>query len=88
MEEAEIAYSSGALESIPGFLGVIHVVHLFLVFIAVCVVSVLFLSCPCCSPEYVGHCRFPFALNIPLVFLYFSYEPTDRHMDALPYPPH
>ena len=34
--------------------------------------SVLFLSCPCCSPEFVSNCWFPFASNIPLVFLYFS----------------
>ena len=56
----------------PRFFGGVHVVHLFLVF---GVVSVLFLSCPCCSPEFVSYCWFPFALNIPLVFLYFSYSP-------------
>ena len=52
------------------FFGGILVVHLYLVFGVVCV---LFLSCPCCSPEFVSYCWFPFALNIPLVFLYFSY---------------
>ena len=55
--------------SLPPVFGGVHVVHLFLVF---GVVSVLFLSCPCCSPEFVSNCWFPFALNIPLVFLYFS----------------
>ena len=48
LQEAETAYSSGAPES-----GGFHVVHLFLAF---SVVSVLFLSCPCCSPEFVGNC--------------------------------
>ena len=67
LQEAETANSSGAPETTPSFFGGIHVVHLFLV---VSVVSVLFLSCPCCSPEYVSDSQFPFAQNIPLAFLY------------------
>ena len=64
----------------PQFFGGVHVVHLFLVFN---VVSVLFLSCPCCSPEFVSNCWFPFALNIPLVFLYFSYNTKITLVDQL-----
>ena len=42
LQEAEAAYSSWAHESTPGFLGGVHVVHLFLVFsVLVCVVFVL-----------------------------------------------
>ena len=70
LQEAETAGSFGAPESTFGFFGWVHIVHLFLVF---SVDSMLFfLSCPCCSAEFVSNCGFPFALNIPLVFLYFS----------------
>ena len=66
------------------FFGGVHFVHLFLVFN---VVSVLFLSCPYCSPEFVSNCWFPLALNIPLVFLYFSYsicvEPSQQNYFSL-----
>ena len=65
--------------SLPRFFGGVHVVHLFLV---LNVVSVLFLSCPCCSPKFVSNCWFPFALNIPLVFLYFSFK-TICHWNEL-----
>ena len=39
--------------SLPPVFGGVHVVHLFLV---INVVSVLFLSCPCCSPKFVSDC--------------------------------
>ena len=53
LQEAETAYSSGAPESTPGFLvGSM----LFICFLVFGVVSVLFLSCPCCSPEFVSYC--------------------------------
>ena len=68
LQDAENAYSSRAPESTPVFL-VVPIVYFILVF---SVMSVLFLSCPCCSLEFVSACRFPFSWNIPMVFLYFT----------------
>ena len=43
----------------------------------ICLLLVLYLCCFClvffCFPAFVSDCRFPFALNIPLGFLYFTY---------------
>ena len=53
LQEAETAYSSGAPESVLGFLvGSM----LFICYLVFSVVSVLFSSCPCCSPEFVSDC--------------------------------
>jgi hypothetical protein len=41
LQEAEIAYSSGAPESTPGFFGGVHAAHMFLVLSVVCIVLVL-----------------------------------------------
>ena len=69
LQEAETVYSSGAPESTPDFL----VCSMLFWFQFFSFVFVLFLSHPCCSVKFINDCRFPFAQNIPFVFLYFTY---------------